>query len=103
MIKPIKPEDVQGEQNKLIPEEVIEVFNQLIIKNWEEDSAIIKQEDIINILAKKGYDKGKIFDNNYLDIEDIYRESGWKVEYRKPMFHARENFETYFKFSKKGT
>lgn len=44
--------------------------------------------------------KDEIFDNHWLDIEDIYREQGWKVKYDKPGYNE-ESFKPYFEFSVK--
>ena len=40
-----------------------------------------------------------IYDNNWLDIEDIFREAGWKVTYDKPAYN--ESYDAYFKFEGK--
>jgi hypothetical protein len=39
-----------------------------------------------------------IFEHNWLDIEDIYRQAGWAVEYNAPAYN--ETFDETFKFSR---
>lgn len=40
----------------------------------------------------------EVYRRRLLDVEELYRASGWKVEYDKPAYC--EDFEAYFKFSK---
>lgn len=100
MIKPITPDEIKHE----IPDFIIEAVNTLIKKNWDGKEAIIKQNDILAIVSSKNDNDGKpsrqtIFDNNWLDFEDLYRKVGWKVEYDKPTYN--EFYDAYFKFTKK--
>lgn len=43
--------------------------------------------------------KKRIFDENWLDIELIYEQFGWKVKYDKPGWD--EDYDPFFEFSKK--
>jgi hypothetical protein len=100
MVNPIKPEEVVH----TIPDFIIEAVNTLIKKKWDGKKALIKQDDILAIVSSNNEDSDKpsrrtIFDNNWLDFEDIYREVGWKVEYDKPAYN--ESYDAYFKFTKK--
>ena len=100
MIKPITPDEIKHE----IPDFIIEAVNTLIKKKWDGKEAIINQNDILAIVSSNdGYDdkpsRRTIFENNWLDFEDLYREVGWKVEYDKPAYN--ESYDAYFKFTKK--
>ena len=105
MVEPIKPDDVLLLKAKIIPPEVIQAFNNLIVKKYDGCSAYIKQPEVVNeILKLMGMDytvenKSKIFYNHWLDIENFYRKAGWKVLYDTPDYN--ESGDALFKFSKK--
>ena len=105
MAKPITPEDVADKKLEAMPEAVIEAFNELIVKGWDGRCATVVQDEVINrIIGKMQPDnpsqlRTKIFANHWLDVEDIYRKSGWKVEYDEPGFN--ESYPATFEFSKK--
>jgi hypothetical protein len=67
---------------------VIESFNELIAKDLYKGEATVKQTEVVDLILKKmgGEDiikRDKIFKNHWLDIENLYRQSGWNVEYDK--------------------
>ena len=99
MIKPITPDEIKHE----IPDFIIETVNTLIKKKWDGKKALIKQNDILSIVSSDDENDDKpsrrtIFDNNWLDFEDLYRGVGWNVEYDKPAYN--EFYDAYFKFTK---
>jgi len=101
MIEPIKPSEIVKAKRKALPDAVIETFNKMIARSWDGTMATIRQDDIIAELISKEdfpYTRGDIFDNHFLDIEDVYRKAGWKVEYDKPGYC--ENYNAIFRFSK---
>lgn len=107
-VKPIKPEDIKPKKPE-IPDFVIEAFNELIQEKWNEKkgSAKIKQEEAIEKITEKcskdgecGIERHEIFDNHYLDVEDLYRENGWDVKYfKQPYYETKEDH--FFIFKKK--
>lgn len=97
--RPIKPEEVTGERLKNFPNEAIEAFNELIARGGG-NYVVIGQEEVIALMVKKGLDRNAIFQNHWLDVEDMYRKAGWKVEYDKPGFN--ESYEATFTFSRSG-
>jgi len=85
----------------MIPDEIIIAVNSLIIKHLKPDgTAIVTQEEILKEVCGDPecgkLTRNEIFDNNWLDIEDIYREKGWKVFYDIPSFN--ESYNAYFEF-----
>ena len=89
--------------------ETIEAFNELIQKEWNGEEAIIYQKDIVNLIISKRAEKSGldsdfdynkcqdlIFSNKQLDIEKLYSEKGFKVEYDQPGYC--ESYEATFKF-----
>lgn len=99
-MKPITPEEVTKEKQRFIPDEVFEVFNELIAKHWNGHSATIYQKAVCAMIAAKMHvSTDYVYTQQWLDIEDIYREAGWSVEYDKPAYC--ESYEAYFKFRRK--
>ena len=97
-VTPIKPEDLPKQKREQIPDLIIETVNKLIAKNWNAETreATVYQDDILKAIGKK-LDHDEIFDNHWLDIEDIYLAQGWKVVYYSPAYC--ENYRAYFVFS----
>lgn len=102
MVKPLSPSEVLEVRTKLFPDFVLETWNTAIAKNWSGRSSRIEQPDIINLLlaaAPNTASRSDVFDNHWLDIEDVYRAEGWLVEYDKPGYN--ESYNAYFVFKKK--
>ena len=106
-MKVYTPEDVMNKRNEMIPDFVITAFNDLLTENYQEDETImfayIEQEDVIRKILEYSKDdeltREIIFKKHYLDIENLYRNNGWEVDYKKPM--ADEYFKAYFVFKSK--
>ena len=100
MTGPIKPGEVLSRKVAAIPEEVFEVFNALIAEKWDGYQAIVIQEDIgKRIAVALKIPITEVFARHFLDVEDLYRRAGWKVEYDKPGYN--ETYEAKFIFRKK--
>lgn len=100
MVKPIRPDEVADQKKKYIPEGVLESFNEAISKNYSNGWATVLQDEVIDIITQKtGYSRTFIFENKWLDVEDIYRAEGWKVTYDKPGYN--ESYKASFEFRKK--
>jgi hypothetical protein len=102
-VKPFSPSDVLREKPKNIPDFVITVVNELLVKKFDGSYAIIKRDTIINILLEKKLvaTRQEIFENRWLDFEPIYENAGWKVEYDQPGY-GDTDYDAYFKFTMKG-
>lgn len=102
MTKPIRPSEVANLKRTVIPSEVIEAFNELILKDFAAGSATVIQKEVVKLAEQKlklSQPKPH-FDMHWLDVEDMYRAEGWKVKYDKPAYC--ENYDAFFVFSKKG-
>ncbi len=103
MVKPLNPREVQSLNQRFrterIPDEVIEIFNEMIVKEWNGRDATIRQDDIVAAVVEKlGLESDRpVFDNHWLDVEELFRKEGWKVEYDRPAYC--ETFPATFKFS----
>lgn len=105
-VKPITPQEASAKFVDLLPDFVIEAFNELISERigTGRRCKILQDETIDRILKKAeetGVDLGRqtIFDRHYLDIEKAYESAGWKVSYDKPGYN--ESYEAFFEFSHK--
>lgn len=102
-VEPIKPTDIKQE----IPDWVIKGANECIKKHYNElrkESKFTQDELIYYILNCAPADdetitRRTLFDNNWLDIEPIYRQAGWKVDYDKPGYN--EFYDANFTFRQK--
>ncbi|QQG42102.1 MAG: hypothetical protein HYV90_02180 [Candidatus Woesebacteria bacterium] len=99
-IKPISQKEVANEKQRLFPNEVFEAFNEMIIQNAGGGGGQISvdQGEVVKLMVKKGLNRDQIFKNGWLDVEDVYRKAGWKVEYDKPAYN--EDYSAYFIFSR---
>ena len=98
---PIKPSEVTKKKEELLPEFVLEAANNLIAKNWNGDRSKFSLDDLIGEIIRvsgKEITREQVFDNEWLEIEDVYRAVGWSVEYDKPAYN--EMYKPTFTFSK---
>ncbi len=97
MPNPITPNEAKATRQRNIPDEVIEVWNDIIVIKMRGSSARIQQSEIVDaILNRIEVKRQDIFDNGWLDIEPLYRAAGWQVKYDRPGYN--ENYEAYFEF-----
>ena len=96
MSKPISPDDVQ----LTIPDWIIEAVNDLIKENWDGRRSVVVQSAIL-VKVSSRMDEKEVLARHFLDIESLYREAGWVVEYHKPDYNASNTYPPYFEFRKK--
>jgi hypothetical protein len=96
---PITPSEVAVARQGSIPDAVFEAFNELIVENFSGRSATVHQGDVAKLLKEKGVNVQQAFSRSWLDVEDVYRQAGWRVEYDKPGYN--EDYDAYFVFTKK--
>lgn len=117
MSKPIRPNEVAKKKYDSLPHEIIDAFNKLIAEKWNGYNSTFTQNEVMTeilnrmnrgfieankALPEKYKDRPfeiteeDLFKNHWLDVEDIYREVGWKVEYDKPGYN--ESYPATFKF-----
>lgn len=100
-VNPITPDEAKARKETDIPDEVIEAFNELLIKNHSigTNSIAIGQDEVVALIVKKGLNRSDIFDKHWLDVEDVYRAAGWIVDYDKPGYN--EDYSAYFTFKRR--
>jgi hypothetical protein len=102
MIKPITPDEAEIEKLNDIPEGVIEVFNDLIKEglNSKGNRVVINQNDAVQLICENlNVSREEVFKKKWLDIEPLYRNAGWNVEYDKPGYN--ETYEPNYTFTRK--
>lgn len=116
IIRPITPAAARAARVKVIPQEVFEVVNELIVRNLKPNGstqmyARILQKDIMSGILEYSILRDKlmaeypgndlntaIIQSGWLDFESVYRDSGWSsVSYSKPAYN--EGGEPYFEFT----
>ena len=98
----IKPSEVIDKKKKDIPEPVLECWNTMIAKQFSGSEATVFQDEIVAAIAEAMIvSKDYVYDQHWLDIEDIYRKAGWSVTYDKPISYAGESYRAHFIFRKK--
>lgn len=100
MANPIRPEEVAARKQLVMPDAVLETFNELITRDFSGGVATVRQDEVVRLLVAKGFFRVTIFGNGWLNVEDIYRKVGWQVEYDKPGYN--ESYGAYFKFTAPG-
>lgn len=98
-VEPISPKDVLALKEKVIPPEVIEAFNEMIARGFDGRRSTFLQKDVGNLIIEKLSVNGKkpTFKTEWLDVESLYENKGWKVEYDKPGYN--ETYEASFVFT----
>lgn len=98
MIKPITPTEAQSLKQTQIPDAVFDAFNQMIASEIDSNGqAVITQDEVIALICKKmGIDRFQVH-MRWLDIENIYRNYGWEVEYDKPGYNESSSATFTFK------
>jgi hypothetical protein len=101
-IKPISPDEIIQNLDKIIPAAIIQAVNQLLMEKYRGTGEVtIKQKDIVEraVSIDERLTSSIIFEKKYMDFEDLYRKSGWSVSYDKPGYN--ENYDAFFIFNKK--
>lgn len=101
-VKPFNPDEADRVAKHNIPDAVIQAVNEFLSSpefalngrvSFKQD-ALIKRVQELN----PGLDRRTLFDQHFLDFEEMYRDAGWKVVYDKPGYH--ENYDAYFEISR---
>ena len=103
-VTPISPNEIKI--NKVFPDEVISSVNELIVKNAGKYGDCIisnfKQKDLVELILRKNENLtfNYLMTYNFLDIEPVFEDCGWKVTYEKPSI-GENHFDPFFKFESK--
>lgn len=107
-MKPITPQEVGVAKAASLPPKVIGAWNDLIVAKWNGSSARILQKEALAAIVKAMWPNADpdtdlpewntVRAKGWLDIEEMYRAQGWKVEYDRPGYC--ESYDAHFIFSK---
>jgi hypothetical protein len=81
-VRPITPTAALSLQATRFPPELIQVFNDLIVKNFNNGIAIITMSEASLTIASRitrDVTNSAAHINGWLDIEETYRATGWDV------------------------
>lgn len=93
MSKPLTPSQVieTVRKNKLnnIPDDIVEVYNELIVKYWDGTGATIPKQEVISEIMKKYKleTSQTIFDEGWLNIELLFQPYGWNIKSHNGVYH----------------
>lgn len=97
-VEPFSPADAKAAHQASIPDEIINAVNRLLTIAGASGSRriLITQREVL--AAVEGtYSADRIFANNWLDFEPLYRNKGWKVKYDKPGYN--ESYDAFWTFT----
>lgn len=98
-VNAIRPEEIKDAWAANIPDQVIEIFNKHIVKNYNGMRASVKQNTVVSEIANVlNIDRDQVYKLRYLEIESIFEKAGWKVKYDKPGYN--EDYDAFFEFIK---
>jgi hypothetical protein len=89
-VKPIKPSDVGKTLSEIIPDGVIEAWNNVIAKHFKEYAFSIDRDCFIDEISSiMQCTRTEVFSEKWLDIEELYRDAGWEVNYSQQYYTFR--------------
>lgn len=100
MVKPITPAEAARGTAK--PDFVIQAFNEMIASKMSGGQARFTQYEVMDrICSLSGLTMttSDILHSGWLDVEPLFREAGWSVEYDKPGYC--ESYKAFFIFKQK--
>jgi len=99
-MKAITPNEVLENRERYIHPDIIKVVNEILSQRFIRNSVCkITVKEIwekFHILNPE-FDKKLLFKEKHMDFEDVYRKSGWVVQYDGPAYN--ETYDAFFKFS----
>jgi len=96
---PITPDEAIRSHHRSIPVEIIEIFNGMISEKISGSGrAVIYLDEVSKRCVDAGIDKQEAMDKKWFDVEPMFREAGWKVEYDQPGYN--ESGRAHYVFSR---
>jgi hypothetical protein len=95
---PITPSEAASSAEH-IPSFVFDAVNALIKRNLDGCKAVVKQDDIVQVITRAGWLRHEVFEHKWLNFERAYEAAGWRVTYEKPGFN--EAGQAFFTFEAK--
>lgn len=99
-VTPISPKEAREQVLSSVPDEVIESFNILIVKNLRNGRSTVMLEEVANLIASKlNIATATVERRGYLDIEPLFIQAGWIVKFEKP--DRGEEYLSFYMFTEK--
>ena len=102
-VGPITPAEAKSQKAASIPPKVFEAFNKLIVENlMPNGEAVFTQDSVLDAILQGVPEedvpahKHALFHSGHIDVEEVYRAAGWKVDYDKPGYN--EDYPATFTF-----
>lgn len=96
----LSPNEMIEQWQLALPDEVIEAFNEMLIKHFNGADAKILEKDLLAAVKKKGVSQQQVEDQRWLQqTRQLYEEQGWKVDHKTPGWD--DDFDSYFYFQVK--
>ena len=81
-VKPITPDEIPDEPKVEVPEQVIEVFNELIRKHRIGSASWFEEGEVLDAIREKGLTQVvDLVVRSWEDVLKIYRDVGWIANY----------------------
>lgn len=94
MTEPIRPDQALAKKAHSIPAYVIEAANDLLVRKVSLSGvASFTVPELADLAVEKAQAQGEcisrnhLFENRWLDIEPVFREAGWKVQFIKTPYY----------------
>ena len=103
--KAITPKEARRRHfEEVVPDEVYEVINQLLVEKYSASIKVLQEEVIdraikmMRLNEKTSVSEKDFFAEHWLDVEPVYEAHGWLVSFYKPEFD-NGSFRPYWLFS----
>lgn len=96
---PIKPSDIPASKAAYIPPFVFDCFNECITKHYVNGRSHFTLQEVQRLVEKACAAAHVAYETHFMDIESVYEQNGWKVEYDCPSY--AESYPSKFTFIEK--
>lgn len=96
---PISPKDIAAAKAVVIPPFVFDCFNKCIAEKFCDGQATVLTHVVCTLIKAECTKHNIPFQIEFLNVEEVYKEQGWKVVYDKPAYC--ESYDAYFVFREK--
>lgn len=94
------PNEMIEQWQMALPNEVIEAFNEMLVRHFNGTTAKILEKDLLAEIKKKGIPQHQVREQQWLkQTQELYKEQGWKVAHKTPGWD--DDFHSYFYFELK--
>ncbi len=98
-VRPITPDEVASVKENILPDAMIEAFNEMIARRWSGGKSKFASHEIVSLMKEKGLSDDDISNNRWRGVLDVFEKHGWDVETDTPSWD--ENGEETLTFRRK--